>query len=179
MVAACDAAGITIAQLHGDASRESLAGLPSRLRAIYCLSAGADGSILTPMPGEARLEAAAPTLMAGAQGWRKAVDWVSRGRRTVDHLLVDGAQPGSGQALDWGRLRVARGAARRGWLLAGGLTAENVGAALSAARPDGVDVASGVAGPDGVLKDAEKVARFCAVVREWAAANAAPIAASG
>jgi len=65
------------------------------------------------------------------------------------------------------------------WMVPDGATAAEDDAALSAARPDGVDVASGVAGPDGVLKDAEKVARFCAVVREWAAANAAPIAASG
>ena len=173
MIAACDAATVTVAQLHGDVSREALAGLPARLRGIYCMSAREDGTLLTSMPGEARMEAAAPTLMAGAQGWRKPVDWISRGRRTVDYLLVDGAQPGSGQSVDWSRLRISRGAARKGWLLAGGLTPLNVAAALSAARPEGVDVASGVAGTDGIRKDAAKVEAFCEAVRQWAQTNAA------
>jgi phosphoribosylanthranilate isomerase len=171
VAAACDAATVEIAQLHGDSARDALGELPARYRGIYCLSARVDGSLLTAMPGEARMEAAAPMLLAGAQGWRKPVNWLSRGRRTVDFLLVDGADPGSGQPVDWARLRVSRGAARKGWLLAGGLTAENVAAALSAARPDGVDVASGVAGPDGVRKDPAKVAAFCSAVADWHAAR--------
>ena len=58
----------------------------------------------------------------------------------------------SGVAFDWSQLRVPKGCSRAGWILAGGLNPGNVGAAIAAARPDGVDVASGVAGAGGVTK---------------------------
>jgi phosphoribosylanthranilate isomerase len=161
---------VTTAQLHGDAARRSLSGLPARLRGIYVLTASPEGVLTTPLPG-AMIEPKAD-LMAGAQGWRKAIDWVSFGRRTVEWLLVDGATPGSGEAYDWRNVRVPRGASRRGWLLAGGLTAENVGAAMAQARPDGVDVASGVTRACGVLKDPARVEAFIAAVH--AAAGVAP-----
>jgi len=169
IISACDSAGVSVAQLHGDASRLSLLDLPERLRCIYVMTAGADGSLVTAAPGELQLEASV-NAVSGAQGWRKAVDWVSRGRRTVDWLLVDGCQPGSGQAAcDWRTVRVPRGASRRGWLLAGGLTPDNVAQALAQASPQGVDVASGVAGPDGVAKDPIKVEAFIHAVRMHAA----------
>ena len=172
IVAACDAAGVTTAQLHGDAARMSLQGLPTRLKAVYVMTASPAGALLTPLPGA--LIEAKPDLMKGEQGWRKAIDWVSQGRRTVDWLLVDGQTPGSGEAYDWRALRVPRGVSRRGWLLAGGLTPENVGAAIAVARPDGVDVASGVTKACGVLKDPARVEAFIAAVRAAAAAPPVP-----
>jgi phosphoribosylanthranilate isomerase len=68
------------------------------------------------------------------------------GDGAVQLLLADaavvGSWGGSGAAWDWS---VATGlAARFPLLLAGGLTAANVGAAIAAVRPLGVDVASGV-----------------------------------
>jgi phosphoribosylanthranilate isomerase len=60
--------------------------------------------------------------------------------------------------------------ARRPFMLAGGLTPENVAAGIAAAHPDGVDVASGVEARPGV-KDPAKVAAFVAAAR--AAARAA------
>ncbi len=87
------------------------------------------------------------------------------GRRRPEWLLVDGLQGGSGQTVDWARLAVPAAAAARGWLLAGGLAPGNVRAALALARPAGVDVASGVAGADGLRKDLALVAAFVAAVR--------------
>ena len=78
-------------------------------------------------------------------------------------FLVDAADPerrgGTGQAVDW--TRAAELARLRWTVLAGGLTAENVGAAIAAVQPYGVDVSSGVEAAPG-LKDAKKVARFLA-----------------
>ena len=47
------------------------------------------------------------------------------------------------------------------WVLAGGLTTDNVCAAIEAARPYGVDVSSGVESSRGV-KDPELIRRFVA-----------------
>ena len=72
---------------------------------------------------------------------------------------------GGGRLAPWAL--VARHA-RRPFLLAGGLTPENVAAAVTTTRPDGVDVASGVESAPG-RKDAARVAAFIAAAR--AAAN--------
>ncbi|MFN7572014.1 MAG: phosphoribosylanthranilate isomerase [Betaproteobacteria bacterium] len=81
-------------------------------------------------------------------------------------LLADAPAPGyggSGLTFDWTRL--PRPAARTMPLvLAGGLTPDNVGAAIVAVRPYAVDVASGVEQAPGV-KDAGKIAAFIAAVR--------------
>jgi len=73
---------------------------------------------------------------------------------------------GAGVVAPWS-LIAAR--ARRPFLLAGGLTPENVAAAVEAVRPDGVDVASGVELQpkldQRIAKDPQKVAAFIAAVR--------------
>ncbi|MES1209460.1 MAG: N-(5'-phosphoribosyl)anthranilate isomerase, partial [Pseudomonadota bacterium] len=68
---------------------------------------------------------------------------------------------GGGVAAPW---PVIARAARRPFLLAGGLTPDNVAAGIRATRPDGVDVASGVELRPGV-KDPVKVAAFVAAAR--------------
>jgi phosphoribosylanthranilate isomerase len=73
-------------------------------------------------------------------------------------FLIDGPDPGSGQLADWSRLEASNLAGRR-WLLAGGLTPENVAGAISRLRPWGVDLASGVESAPGI-KDPAKVTAF-------------------
>lgn len=83
-------------------------------------------------------------------------------------LLFEGPRSGSGALSDWG---AAAALARRAQLvLAGGLHADNVAAALAAVRPYGVDVSSGVELEPGV-KDPQLIGRFVAAVRRAAAAT--------
>lgn len=48
------------------------------------------------------------------------------------------------------------------WLLAGGLDPDNVAGAVHTLRPSGLDVATGVAGPDKCTKDAYRIESFLA-----------------
>ncbi|KAK3288554.1 hypothetical protein CYMTET_3975 [Cymbomonas tetramitiformis] len=164
VIEVCGSVGIDHAQLHGDDARAALSGLPSSLKVIYVMNADSEGTLVTSRPGEDELEAAGNRLQ-GATGWRKASDWVSSGRRTVDYLLIDGMKPGSGEAFDWSKLKVPRGASRRGWILAGGLTPDNVAEATKILHPDVVDVSSGVTDASGTKKDPAKVKAFIEAVR--------------
>jgi phosphoribosylanthranilate isomerase len=86
----------------------------------------------------------------------------------VDAILLDtpsAGKGGSGTTFDWSLAADTRRRypARR-FLLAGGLDASNVAAAITAASPWCVDVASGVEAAPGI-KDADKLAAFVAAVR--------------
>ncbi len=61
---------------------------------------------------------------------------------------------GTGLTLDWESLKKFK--PDRPWLLAGGLTPDNIQSALSLIQPDGVDLSSGVERSPGD-KDLEKV----------------------
>lgn len=71
---------------------------------------------------------------------------ISAYSNVVDVLLLDAyhsdALGGTGQTLDWGQL--AAFAPPIPWLLAGGLTPDNLAPALSQLHPDGIDLSSGV-----------------------------------
>jgi phosphoribosylanthranilate isomerase len=73
-----------------------------------------------------------------------------------------GEQGGSGKTFDWS---MAQRAFDRPVLLAGGLTARNVGAAIRATRPYAVDVSSGIESAPGI-KDLLLCERFVAAVQE-------------
>ncbi len=75
---------------------------------------------------------------------------------TLDRKVA-GLQGGTGQTFDW---TVAAQLSEAGFefLLAGGLTPENVSRAVRETNPWGVDVSSGV--ESGGVKDAEKILRF-------------------
>ena len=82
---------------------------------------------------------------------------------TADAVLVDSrtrtASGGTGVAFDWAVASTALSSLTLPLIVAGGLTAENVGAAIKALQPWGVDVASGVERSPG-QKDAERMAAF-------------------
>jgi phosphoribosylanthranilate isomerase len=81
---------------------------------------------------------------------------------------VSGSYGGSGKAFDWA---VARKATERyRFVLAGGLTPENVGGAIASARPWAVDVSSGV--ESNGKKSIDKIKGFIAAVRSADTASA-------
>lgn len=85
-------------------------------------------------------------------------------------LLLDAYAPGlyggSGETLDWGLgAEAVRRWPHRQIVLAGGLTAGNVAAAIHQVRPAGVDVASGVESAPG-RKDLELVRAFIEAARQ-------------
>lgn len=79
---------------------------------------------------------------------------------------------GSGQRPDWGICSaLVQKAPGRKLVLAGGLTQENVGEALTAVGPWGVDVSSGVERSPGV-KDLDRMRAFLAAVDAWEKSHA-------
>ena len=79
----------------------------------------------------------------------------------VDTLLLDAYHPqmlgGTGHTINWQDLAQFKPAIP--WLLAGGLTPDNVKSALSRLQPDGIDLSSGVERSPGD-KDLEQVAQL-------------------
>jgi phosphoribosylanthranilate isomerase len=89
----------------------------------------------------------------------------------ADQLLIDAKPPkgadlpgGNGLAFDW-RLLADRKYWTRPWMLAGGLTPDNVAEAVRLTGAKQVDVSSGVENAPGV-KDAALMQRFSAAVRD-------------
>jgi phosphoribosylanthranilate isomerase len=137
-----EALGLDRAQLHGDEAAPDFAALAG----------------LAPPRIIRAVRVRDASSFAGAAGWSPG-SW-----------LYDAFSPGyggSGMMAPWAL--VARHA-RRPFLLAGGLTPENVAAAIAATRPDGVDVASGVEEAPG-RKDPAKLAAFVAAARRAAIAT--------
>ena len=134
---AADAAGFTIVQLHGDEGPAFCAEVARRTgcRVIKAarVRSGADIQALVPF-------------------------------HTDFHLLdshVTGVPGGTGETFAWELARAHSGSIPM--ILSGGLTADNVGAAIAATRPFAVDVASGVEASPG-RKDPAKLEAFSAAV---------------
>jgi phosphoribosylanthranilate isomerase len=109
-------------------------------------------------------ETAADTLQV-AQSFRWVIKVFSAGDPNLprageygtDLIMIDGPEPGSGRVFDWALAGDAPDSLKL--ILAGGLTPDNVGAAITEVQPWGVDVASGVERSPG-RKDAIAVKRF-------------------
>jgi len=91
-------------------------------------------------------------------------------RGLLEAYLLDSGR-GSGRTFDW-RARVPERLPRP-FFLAGGLTPENVGEALSSLHPEGVDVSSGVEREGG--KDPRLIRRFVEEVRRWEGSTSGPM----
>lgn len=79
-----------------------------------------------------------------------------------DFLLIDATVPGSGESWDYSAVReLAKG---RNWLVAGGLSAQNVAEALTLSGASGADVSSGVEISRGV-KDPGLISGFLKAVK--------------
>ncbi|MBW6457399.1 MAG: phosphoribosylanthranilate isomerase [Trueperaceae bacterium] len=116
--------------------------------------AGGDGAFLAALRGR--------VAVIRAVAWSPGLDLDAWARSPADALLVDGPRAGSGRPFDWAG---AHGLRRlSSWVLAGGLTPENVAQAIARLAPPAVDVASGVESAPGT-KDARRLAAFMAAVR--------------
>ncbi len=139
----CYEVGIEVVQLHGDEPPEHLTAIKPRWKVIRACRMDDRG-----------LQGLGDDLQACSDN----------GGLFPDAVLLDaavaGQYGGTGSTLAWNELadwRPLPGAVPL--ILAGGLTPENVTEAISAVRPDGVDVASGVESAPGV-KDPEKMRLF-------------------
>lgn len=134
------AAGCAAVQLHGKWPAAGESGVP-----VY---------LALQVAGVASLDALGD--LAAARPLRQP-RWPAR-------LLLDGPHGGSGTAFAWELARAARARCAAPLFVAGGLTELNVAAAIRAAAPDGVDVASGIEGANG-FKDPGRVRAFVAAAR--------------
>ena len=85
---------------------------------------------------------------------------------SVTSFLYEGAESGQGETVNWSN--AAELAKNGNMILAGGLSAENVGRAIEAVCPYGVDVSSGVESAPGE-KDSQKIRDF--IIAAKAAGN--------
>lgn len=133
-----DECGLAVAQIHGDETAD------------YCESLG------RPVIRGIRLRDR-HTLMAMAEYKGRA-----RVRGFVLDAFSDAAYGGTGKTADWTLAKEAAGSFS--FLLAGGLTPENVQEAIHQVQPYGVDVSSGVEASPG-KKDPAKIQAFIQAVK--------------
>jgi phosphoribosylanthranilate isomerase len=103
----------------------------------------------------------AVAMRDGLGDWRRLVGSHAQATGFLFDGHAAGEQGGSGRSFDWSLLPRDAG---KPVVLAGGLTPENVGAAIRAVRPWAVDVSSGIEAEPG-LKDIDRMRRFIAAVR--------------
>lgn len=139
VVAIAREVGLTAVQLHGEESPGEVSAVSGAVKAIKAIRVR-DASSLQ---GLERYEHASALLF---------------------DAHVPGALGGTGHTFDWALLDEALQRLEKPWILAGGLTPENVEAAIARRRPYAVDTSSGVESRPGV-KDEARVREFIARVR--------------
>jgi phosphoribosylanthranilate isomerase len=97
------------------------------------------------------------------EGFELQFDFYAALSGVVDAWLFDSGA-GSGRSFAWQEARAKLGDRQGRFIIAGGLTPENVGDAMRAFKPWGVDVVTGVEREPG-RKDPEKLKAFVAAVR--------------
>lgn len=131
---AADAAGLTAAQFHGEETPEYCRLFTLNWYKAFSVGPGFDPEVLS--------------------------------RYACTTYLLDGpageARGGGGKTADWGAASTAKSYGRV--ILSGGLTPENVGAAIAAVRPYAVDVSSGIEVVPG-KKDIDRLEAFIQAVR--------------
>ncbi len=140
-----ESCGLDLAQLCGAESLE------------YCAETKCSVIKVIHVPGSAADSRNDGDLTQRVENYRAAGNLV-----TLDRL-VEGLQGGTGQGFDWG---IAAGLSKTGhsFILAGGLSPENVGQAIATAGPWGVDVSSGV--ETNGDKDHQKIREFMRNARQ-------------
>ena len=124
---------------------------------------------------EVRARWGLPVMKAVGVGAAEDLEKLAVYQKVADQILVDAKPPegadlpgGNGLAFDWKLIAGRRWS--RPWMLAGGLTPENVGLAVAMTGTAQVDVSSGVESAPGI-KDAGKVRAFVEAAK---GAEAAP-----
>ncbi|MDG0789661.1 phosphoribosylanthranilate isomerase [Cohnella ginsengisoli] len=155
--AALAAAELDVVQLHGkgetpDFCRE--VGRRFNVEVWRALSAGGEDIASGGFAAEGEAADNGPSRLAAYAG-------------AVSAVLIDTAGGGTGRAFPWGTIPAYERAAESAGIrlfVAGGLDPDNVRELLSAYKPDGVDISSGVE-TNGV-KDATKIAAFAERVKQ-------------
>jgi phosphoribosylanthranilate isomerase len=147
-----DQAGLSAVQLHGNESPEFVANLKS--------GGGA----------EHELRVIKTVILSG--DFHLELEKFVMASTPPDAILLDSGA-GSGMTFDWRGVRSFLTGTEMRFIVAGGLTPENVAGALRIFHPWGVDVVSGIEQEPG-RKDPEKMKAFVAAVRNaekesWAA----------
>jgi phosphoribosylanthranilate isomerase len=119
--------------------------------------------IYTYLPRDRRNKMRKIKTLQVREGWTQGFDGYANAPGVVDAWLLDSGA-GSGKVFDWQAARAQLGARQEKFIVAGGLTPENVGDAIHTFRPWGVDVVTGVEREPG-RKDPEKLKAFVAAVR--------------